>query len=140
MKRYKELVEQRDTLFDMAAVTEERKKQCLDYWVFKITKREEDYLDDPRTDRKMQCDKAVDPVWYAAMMRKQRMLERQAAYRKQRDEQFRFKSIETISEMLSSENDASSSVEPTQDSDYVPSIKKKKSAEEDESSDPLPMD
>ena len=43
------------------------------------------YLEDQKSERKMECDKAIDPVWYAAMMRKQQMLECKEQYRKERD-------------------------------------------------------
>ena len=39
------------------------------------------YLDQ-KSARKMECDKAVDPVWYLAMMKQQQMRERKEEYRR----------------------------------------------------------
>ena len=59
------------------------------------------YYEDQKTVRQMECDNGVDPVWYHAMMRKQRLRERLEEYRLERDQQFAFKDINTISDMLS---------------------------------------
>ena len=70
----------------------------------------------------MECDKAVDPVWFLVVMREQRSREREEEYRRQRDEQFRFESLDTITELLVERGvmPSSSSAEqtPTKDSNY----------------------
>ena len=44
----------------------------------------------------MFCSTGVDPVWYLATMRAQRMRETHEEYRQQRDLQFDYKSIDEI--------------------------------------------
>ena len=51
----------------------------------------------------MECDKGVDPVWFYSMMRRERMRDRQEQYRAERDQQFLFKDLNSITEMLSKE-------------------------------------
>lgn len=51
----------------------------------------------------MECDKSVDPVWYWAMMRRERQKAREEDYRRQRAEQFQFKNVEQITEILAAE-------------------------------------
>ena len=41
-----------------------------------MSKKEELYLEDMRGERKMECGGLVDPVWYQAVMKKQREKER----------------------------------------------------------------
>ena len=59
------------------------------------------YYLDKQTERKMECDKGVDPVWFYSMMRRERMRDRQEQYRAERDQQFLFKDLNSITEMLS---------------------------------------
>ena len=117
IQQYEELIDTRDKLFDMSDVSEQHKQQCLHDWGVKMTDVEARYLEDQKGDRKMECDKAVDPVWYTAMMRKQRMLERQDTYREERDEQFKFQLIESI-ELIVEEDHSQSEGEGNED--YVP--------------------
>ena len=51
----------------------------------------------------MECNKSVDPVWYWAMMRKERQKAREEEYRRQRAEQFQFKNVDQITEILAAE-------------------------------------
>ena len=51
----------------------------------------------------MECDRQVDPVWYYATMRRERQRQRVEEYRKQREEQFKFKNLEEITDILTAE-------------------------------------
>ncbi len=64
---------------------------------------------DQNNDRKMECARGVDPVWYQSMMRAQRLRERQEDYRSERDQQFQQKSISEITEMLTESGEISDS-------------------------------
>ena len=64
-------------------------------------KREYEYYDNMKNgDRKMECDHGVDPVWYAAMIRKQRMREREEEYKEKMKATFEMKSLDDITEIL----------------------------------------
>ena len=43
-------------------------------------KNEFEYYESMKGDRKMECDLGVDPVWYAAMVRRQRLKGREEKY------------------------------------------------------------
>ena len=57
----------------------------------------------------MQCDKGVDPVWYAAMMRKQQLREQSEKYKAEMEKQFRFVDIEHIGDILDEQGEIASS-------------------------------
>ena len=65
-----------------------------------MTPMEYAYYEDQKTDRKMECSKGVDPVWYHAMMRRQRLRERLEEYKEQREKQFEYQSLDKITELL----------------------------------------
>ena len=120
---YKDLVSRKDELFDVSATDPQRKKDCEEAWGVKMTAAEEQYLEDQRSSRKMECSKAVDPIWYMTTMKEQRRKEREEGYRRQRDEQFRFKSLDDITKLLLEHGDdpmATSSTEntPAKDNDF----------------------
>ena len=46
-----------------------------------MSESEHRYYEDQKGPRLMECDKGVDPVWYAAMMKKQRAKEIEEQYR-----------------------------------------------------------
>ena len=48
----------------------------------------------------MFCSKGVDPVWYQTIMKAQRVKELEEKYRRERDQQFEYKSIDNITEIL----------------------------------------
>ena len=77
-KAYKELVSNKDRLFDMATTDPNIIKICEEEWGVKMSDMELMYLQDQRSERKMKCDKGVDPIWYRATMRQQRIREKQA--------------------------------------------------------------
>ena len=58
------------------------------------------YYEDQKGDRKIECDKAVDPVFYWATMRRERLRARQEEYRKERREQFSGKDLREIDQIL----------------------------------------
>ena len=94
MDEYKELVEKADKLFDVGTTTSDQEDQCKKNWGVTMSEAEHRYYLDQKCERRMECDKQVDPVWYWAMMRKERMKSRQVEWRQQRQEQFRNKDIE----------------------------------------------
>ena len=112
---YKALVYKKDELFDIfpkkpnGEEDRERTKQVENSWGIKMGKMEEIYYEDMKSERKMECGRGVDPVWHQAMMRKQRERERLEEYRQQRDNQFRYKSILDIEEMLKEDGSLSPS-------------------------------
>ena len=62
----------------------------------------------------MECDRGVDPVWFRAVMRRQRQREAEdKEYVRQRDEDFRGKSMEEIESFLESTGDIPASPEST---------------------------
>ena len=77
------------------------------------------YYEDQKTERKMFCFKGVDPVWYHSTMRAQCLRERQEDYRRQRDEQFQYKTLENITEFLMESGDI-----PVSSSDEESVVKK----------------
>ena len=74
---YKELVDNADKLFDVGITTSDQKDQCKKSWGVAMSEAEDRYYEDQKTQRRMECDKQVDPVWYWAMMKKERMKSRQ---------------------------------------------------------------
>jgi hypothetical protein len=58
------------------------------------------YYEDQKTERKMLCSKGVDPVWYHSTMRAQRLRERQEEYRRERDQQFQYKTLDNVTDIL----------------------------------------
>ena len=98
--KYKELVEVSDGLWDVFAKEQKRKAECLKEWGIAMSEGEKEYYEDQSGPRLMECDKGVDPVWYTAMMKKQRERERLEQYKLDRDKQFAFKDLQTITNML----------------------------------------
>ena len=107
VRKLKEQVARIDTLFPAYLDPEkddEKRKKCEEDWGVKMSEAEYRYLEDQRSERKMECDKGVDPVWFRAVMRKQRMREAfDKEYVRQREEDFRGKSIEQIEDLLMSQ-------------------------------------
>ena len=68
-----------------------------------MTDTDRKYLADQREERKMECNNGVDPVWFRAIMRRQRERERQdEEYLRQREEAFAGKSLGEIDSYLES--------------------------------------
>ena len=48
------------------------------------------YYEDQKGERRQECDRAVDPIWYTAMMRRQRLRERDLVAKRQMQERMSF--------------------------------------------------
>ena len=99
----KQMVENADKLFDIGCSSPAQIAKCKEEWGVTMTDPDHQYYQDQKTDRKMMCDKQVDPVWYCAMMRRERLKARQEEYRKQREEQFQYRDLEEITGILEEE-------------------------------------
>ena len=97
---YQKLIKSKDDLFDMATEDPEQKKKLEVEWGVKMGVKEKLYLDDQRGPRLMACDSGVDPVFYRAFMKQQRLKEKNLEYQEKRDEEFRGKNIEQIEQYL----------------------------------------
>ena len=74
--KFRELKDKANKLFDVYADDKARQKVCEEKeFGVKMSENEFKYLEDMRGDRKMECNNGVDPVWFAAVMRRQRRLE-----------------------------------------------------------------
>ena len=113
---YRKIAEHAEKLFDVGATTTEQSAKCKEEWGVTMTEAEHNYYADQKTERKMDCDKQVDPVWYWSVMRKERQRAREEEYRRQRAEQFQFKDIDDITEILRAEMGGVSSSDVSVDS------------------------
>ena len=57
VKKYKELVNEKDSLFDMATSDPTRTKVCVEEWGVKMSEMEYIYLEDQRGERRMECNR-----------------------------------------------------------------------------------
>ena len=119
---YKALVEKKDSLYDIGyqtAKTEALKQACVarckEEWGVTMSHKEDEYYEDQKSERRLECDHGVDPVWYVAMMRQERLKRRQEDYRKQQEEQFTFKDLATIEKILTDEMGTLSSTDTSPD-------------------------
>ena len=119
---YKALVAKKDSLYDIgyeAARTEALKQACVarckDEWGVTMSNKEYEYYEDQKSERRLECDHGVDPVWYVATMRKERLKRRLEEYREQQQEQFAFKDLDTIEKILTEEMGTLSSTDTTPD-------------------------
>ena len=103
VQEYKVMAAQADQLFDIGTSSSQQEEKCKEDWGVAMSPAEKAYYLDQQTERKMECNKGVDPVWFCSMMRRERMRERQEQYRAERDQQFLFKDLNSITEMLSKE-------------------------------------
>ena len=100
VKKYVDLIDMKSKLFDVYQDDAEKRKLVEADWGVTMSTNEYVYYEDQKSERKMECSKGVDPVWYHAMMRKQRLMERLEEYRLQRDTQFEYVSLDKITELL----------------------------------------
>ena len=107
------------TFFDVAASTTERLKQCESEFGVKMSQNEISYLNDQRNDRKMECDKGVDIVWYTAMMKRQRQHDLSEEYKKEMEKAFRCVDIDEIINVLRDEGELSADSEANENVDEV---------------------
>lgn len=113
--QYTKLNHEIDQLFDIYTENRERRKTLEEReWKVSMTEREVQYYEDQKSSRLQECDHGVDPVWYAAMMRKQRMRERSEEYRRKQAEQFLGKDLETIEGILQEDGTLTESEEEEQ--------------------------
>ena len=99
--KYKKIVGDAQKLFDVHAdVIGDDEEQCKKQWGVSMTQRERLYYQDMKGERRMECDHAVDPVWYTAMIRKQRQRELCETYKDKHREYFRTVDIDKINEIL----------------------------------------
>ena len=101
VKEYKELIVEKDKLFNVATSSPGQKKVCEELWGVKMGEKEKVYLADQQGPRKMECDLGVDPVWFRAKMKDQRLREASDAdYLSRREQQRRGKNFDEIEQMM----------------------------------------
>lgn len=145
---YRELVENAEKLFDMYETNPSKRTDLKKEWGVGMSQREYNYYEDMKTTRKMECDHGVDPVWYASVMKRQRLKELSTESKKKQDEAFLFRNLNEIDELISGSESAESHSPHSSQSEAEeeilveePSTSKKRKfvAERDSSSqDPLP--
>ena len=117
-EKYRELSESADKLFDIYTEDKKRQQVCEEKeFCMKMSEKEFIYLEDMRGPRRMECNNGVDPVWYTAVMRRQRRFEYEEKQRLNMEASMNFKSLDDIEDMLSehgmimSDHDSNSSVD-----------------------------
>ena len=113
--KYKELVGQKDKLYDIFEDNDIRRRDKETEWGVLMGKMEKIYLDDMRGDRKMECGGSVDPVWYQAVMKKQREKERSEENQNVMSTQFLFQPLSKIEELLNENGEIVSESENSDD-------------------------
>ena len=98
--QYTQIVETRFHLFDIFPDDLDRRDHCEDDWGVKMSPAEKAYYEDQKIERKQFCDRAADPVWYTAMMKKQRLRERTLQSKKDLENNLKFRSLKEIEEAL----------------------------------------
>ena len=74
--KFRELKDKANKLFDVYTDDKARQTVCEEKeFGVKMSKKDFKYLEDMRGDRKKECSNGVDPVWFTAVMRRQRRLE-----------------------------------------------------------------
>ena len=123
---FKELAEKKDRLYDIGYETVKGikkagtlKQACVDRceleWGVKMSNKEHEYYEDQKSERRLECDHGVDPVWYHGIMRQERLKRRQEDYIQQQKEQFAFKDLDTIEKILTEEIGTLSSTDTSPD-------------------------
>ena len=101
-EKYRELSESADKLFDIYTEDKKRQQVCEEKeFCMKMSEKEFIYLEDMRGPRRMECNNGVDPVWYTAVMRRQRRFEYEEKQRLNMEASMNFKSLDDIEDMLS---------------------------------------
>ena len=119
VRDYKELVQEKDKLFEVATTSPKQKENCELKWGVKMGEKEKMYLEDQRGARKMECDMGVDPVWFRARMKDQRLREvSDAEYLSRRDERNRGKNFDEIEQMM--REDGEMPLDPPSEPDSAP--------------------
>jgi hypothetical protein len=103
-EKYKELVEKKNHLFDIfpsdPKLGEKRREHCQLDWGVNMSQAEKSYYEDQKIERKQHCDRAVDSVWYTAMMKKQRLREREELSKQEMTKTMQYKSLKDIEAVL----------------------------------------
>ena len=121
--KFKEQMEKKDELLQALLDPEKEGNKlkimnCEKEWGVKMSENEYRYLQDQRTERNMECDNGVDPIWYRAVMKRQRMRERQdQEYIRKREENFRGKTLQQIEDFLESTGEIPLSSSPNTSTD-----------------------
>ena len=142
---YMELVSKKDQLFDIfprkpnGEEDSVKKRKVEEEWGVRMGRMEELYYEDQKSGRQMECGKEVDPVWYQAMMKRQRARERLEAYREERDRQFLYHPLSHIEEMLR-EDGSLSSAGDTSDEEEGSAAKKARTDDINEAEKETPTD
>ena len=114
--KYRELKENADKLFDVYTEDKARQAVCEEKeFGVKMSENEYKYLEDMRGERKMECNNGVDPVWFTAVMRRQRKLEWEEAQRLEMQSRFNFKSLDEIEASLTEQGVGFSSTDTSVD-------------------------
>ena len=133
LQEYKnKLADRANNLFDIAATTPNQIAACKADWCVAMTAEEHRYYEDQKGPRLLECDKAVDPVFYFAVMRRERQLAREEKHRQERMEQVAGKNLDEITELLSAEFGKLSSPDVSEDSPPAPVASSSNSLKEPE--------
>ena len=138
VQRYKEIIAQKDHLFDVFAHEKDMRDRCEIEWGVRMSLAEKAYYEDQKGERNQECDRAVDPVWYTAAMRRQRLRERDLEAKKEMQERMQFRSLEEIEEFLMEdgamlgESPQKSDVENNEDNTVVFEAKRKLDEQDDD--------
>ena len=142
--RYIEIVQTKNQLFDIFPKDKKRMDVCELEWGVKMSPAELEYYEDQKDGRKQYCNRAVDPVWYTAMMRKQRLKERSAKAKEEMQKMMQYKSLTDIEESLLEDGEmleeSPKKVDDDEDEDFddiVPASKRKLL---DDDKDSLPLE
>ena len=143
-QKYKDICRDKDKLFDVFANEKERKDQCELEWGVKMSPAEKAYYEDQKEERKQFCDRAVDPVWYTATMKKQRLKERSEVSRREMQSLMEYKSMEEIDQMLLEDGDIQEEIPVKEDTDdennyEVDSLVEKRKLTMEDEDDALPL-
>ena len=119
VKEYKDLFDRKSELFDVYLKDPVQRQNLQKEWGVSMTEMEYKYYEDQKTEteRRMFCSKGVDPVWYHSTMRAQRLRERQEEYRRERDQQFQYKTLDNISDILIQSGEIPSSTNSDEEQD-----------------------
>ena len=114
--KFRELRDKANKLFDVYTEDKTRQAVCEEKeFGVKMSDNEFKYLEDMRGERKMECNNGVDPVWFTAVMRRQRKLEWEEAQRLEMETRFNFKSLDEIEASLTEQGVALSSTDTSVD-------------------------
>ena len=76
------LANKADKLYEVAAVTTDRKEKCKKEWGVEMGVNEKNHLLDQRTSRLQECDNGVDTLWWSLNQRKLKQVARKDQWEK----------------------------------------------------------